>query len=113
MGGGASASPPTTKVITCRHPAWPLGGRGDSGGGQREKIVEDVKRRAMDFVDQNAGLIRQLALDIHARPESNYQEFYASGRASELLEEFACDVVRGLADFPTAFAATIRGSRDG
>ena len=75
--------------------------------------MEDVKQRAMAFVDQNAGVIRQLALDIHARPEPNYQEFYASARATELLAEFACDVAQGVADLPTAFTATIRGSRDG
>ncbi len=76
--------------------------------------MEDVKRRAMDFVDQNAGLIRQLALDIHARPEPNYQEFYASGRAAEVLDEFACDV--GCGASPTCQPRSPRrsaASRDG
>jgi amidohydrolase len=75
--------------------------------------MNNVRQRALDFVDQNAGLIRQLALDIHARPEPNYQEYYAAARASDLLDEFGCAVERGVADLPTAFKAKIHGNRAG
>jgi amidohydrolase len=78
-----------------------------------EDFVEDVKQRAMTFVDQNAALIRQLALDIHAHPEPNYQEVYASTRATALLDEFACATTLGVAELPTAFTATIQGAGDG
>jgi amidohydrolase len=75
--------------------------------------VEALKHQAMQFVDLNAELIRQLALDIHAHPEPNYEEVFASTRAAEMLDEFGFDVERGAADLPTAFVATCRGTRPG
>jgi amidohydrolase len=74
---------------------------------------ETTKQRATQFVDLNAALIRQLALDIHARPEPNYEEFFASQRAAEMLDEFGCNVEREVAGLPTAFVATARGARPG
>lgn len=75
--------------------------------------VAAIKQQAMHFVDLNAELIRQLALDIHARPEPNYEEVFASARAAEVLDEFGFDVARGVANLPTAFVATCRGTRPG
>ncbi|MDF2757863.1 MAG: Amidohydrolase [Thermomicrobiales bacterium] len=75
--------------------------------------VDAIKQQAMQFVDLNAELIRQLALDIHARPEPNYEEVFASARATEVLDEFGFDVEHGVADLPTAFVATCRGTRPG
>jgi amidohydrolase len=75
--------------------------------------IASIKQQAMRVVDANAELIRQLALDIHARPEPNYQEFFASGRAAEMLDEFGFEVEREAAGLPTAFVATARGATPG
>jgi amidohydrolase len=75
--------------------------------------VSSIKQQAMLFVDANAELIQKLALEIHARPEPNYQEFFASGRAAEMLDEFGFDVVREAAGLPTAFVATTGGATPG
>jgi amidohydrolase len=72
-----------------------------------------IKQRATEFVDLNAAAIRQLALEIHAHPEPNYEEVFASQRATELLAEFGFDVERGVAGLPTAFMATCAGGRPG
>ena len=42
--------------------------------------VDAIKQQAMQFVDLNAELIRQLALDIHARPEPNCEGLRLSSR---------------------------------
>jgi amidohydrolase len=77
------------------------------------EAVTAVKQRAMQCVDEHAALIHRLALEIHARPEPNFEEFFASARAAELLEEFGFDVEREVAGLPTAFVATCRGARPG
>lgn len=75
--------------------------------------IASIKQQAMHVVDANAELIRQLALEIHARPEPNYQEFFASGRAAGMLDEFGFDVEREAAGLPTAFVATAGGQNPG
>lgn len=75
--------------------------------------MDDLKARADRFIDQHAEMIRRLALEIHARPEPNYQEFFASERATDLLEEFGLAVEPGVAGLPTAFVATSGGPRPG
>ncbi len=55
----------------------------------------------------------ELSLDIHAHPELNYQEFYASKRLADLLEAQGFTVERGVGNVPTAFRATLKGQGDG
>ena len=75
--------------------------------------IASIKQQAMHVIDANADLIRQLALEIHARPEPNYQEFFASGRAAGMLDEFGFEVEREAAGLPTAFVATAGGQNPG
>lgn len=47
-----------------------------------------------------------LSLDLHARPELALAETYAAERLSGMLERSGFDIVRGVADLPTAFVAS-------
>ena len=50
-----------------------------------------------------------IALDIHAHPELNYQEFYAAKLLSDTLEAHDFAVERGIGGVETAFRATMEG----
>lgn len=75
--------------------------------------IASIKQQAMHVIDANADLIRRLALEIHARPEPNYQEFFASDRAASILDEFGFEVEREAAGLPTSFVATAGGQNPG
>ena len=51
----------------------------------------------------------ELALDIHAHPELNYQEQHAAQLLSETLEKHGFKVERGVGGVETAFTATLPG----
>ena len=50
-----------------------------------------------------------IALDIHAHPELNYQEFHAAKLLSDTLEAHDFTVERGIGGVETAFRATLEG----
>ncbi len=50
-----------------------------------------------------------IALDIHAHPELNYQEFHAAKLLSDTLEAHEFAVERGIGGVETAFRATLEG----
>ena len=51
----------------------------------------------------------EVALDIHAHPELNYQEQHAAGLLSGALERHGFQVERGVGGVDTAFTATLSG----
>jgi len=51
----------------------------------------------------------EVALDIHAHPELNYQEQHAAGLLSATLEQHGFQVERGVGGVETAFTATLPG----
>ena len=51
----------------------------------------------------------EVALDIHAHPELNYQEQHAAGLLSGTLERHGFQVERGVGGVDTAFTATLSG----
>ena len=51
----------------------------------------------------------ELAKDIHAHPELNYQEFYSANLLASFLEQQGIEVERGVGQVETAFRATLRG----
>jgi amidohydrolase len=51
----------------------------------------------------------EVALDIHAHPELNYQEQHAAGLLSDTLEQHGFMVERGVGGVETAFTATLSG----
>lgn len=69
----------------------------------RESIVQTV--------DEHSKTLLGISHDIHAHPETNYEERFASARLCDELESAGYRIERGIADIPTAFRATTgRGS---
>lgn len=53
--------------------------------------------------------LADIALDIHAHPETNYQEYHAAAVLSDTLEKHGFSVERGSGGVETAFRATLEG----
>jgi amidohydrolase len=68
-------------------------------------LEQDILR-AIDSAQQE---LIDLSLDIHAHPETNYQEFYSSARLADTLERRGFQVERGVGQVATAFRATLQG----
>jgi len=70
-------------------------------------VAVDQKRAAiLSAIDDNADAIIALSKFIHAHPEIAMQEFKSSAACADFLEKHGFRVDRGVADIPTAFAAT-------
>ncbi|MEZ4507460.1 MAG: M20 family metallopeptidase [Thermomicrobiales bacterium] len=70
------------------------------------------RQRALDAIDSNAAVLRDVSQFIHDHPEIALEEVRSSAAAADLLERFGFDVERGIAGLPTAFRATT-GSNGG
>lgn len=65
---------------------------------EAQREVEQISRMLIDCSDWMA-----------ANPELGLQEYQASAKLTEMLEEFGADVERGIAGLDTAFRATLPG----
>jgi amidohydrolase len=68
---------------------------------------EDLKQRAAAEIEVEEPRLIDLSKAIQADPEPGYEEFEASGRLTDALEERGFVVERGVAGLPTAFSATL------
>ncbi len=68
-----------------------------------------LKERAEREVDQVRDLLIRCSDWMADNPEIGLQEYQASARLTEMLEEFGATVERGIAGMPTAFRATLPG----
>ena len=71
-----------------------------------KQSLSDTSARAIDGA--RAELV-EVALDIHAHPELNYQEQHAAKLLSGVLEKHGFRVERGVGGVETAFTATLTG----
>ena len=71
----------------------------------REKIVS--------YAEERYPVYRQIALDIHARPETSNHEYYACERLSEQLRQEGFDITVDVAGHPTGFTAVHRSGKPG
>ena len=60
-------------------------------------------------IDSNRPELAEIAKDIHAHPELNYQERHAATLLSGSLEKYGFSVERGVGGVETAFRATLPG----
>ena len=60
----------------------------------------------LEYVDRQYPIYRQIALDIHARPEVSNYEFFACKTLSKQLEKEGFDVKVDVAGHRTGFTAT-------
>ena len=72
---------------------------------QREQILE--------YADRQYPLYRQIALDIHANPETSNHETFACGRLSEQLKAEGFAVTVDVAGHPTGFIASWKAEKPG
>ncbi len=73
----------------------------------REISVETAREAAIAAIDAAADSLVRLSKFIHSHPEIALQEYESSAACSEFLEERGFEVTRGVAELPTAFAATV------
>ncbi len=71
--------------------------------------VAALKEAAQREVDHIAGQLIACSDWMADNPELGLQEFKASARLCDMLEEFGAEVERGIAGLPTAFRATLPG----
>jgi len=75
--------------------------------------VSELKAKAIAEIDRRRDEIVGISCRIHANPELAFQEHQAAEWLSGWLEANGFEVERGIADLPTAFRATLRGSGEG
>lgn len=73
----------------------------------------ELKKRALVALAAVETEARELALRIHAHPETGFEEHQASAWIAEMLERHGLDVERGAGGIPTALAARARGTAHG
>ena len=72
-----------------------------------------LDQRLLDAIDEQRGLIFEVADAIHAHPEIGYQEVFASDLLTCVFSEQGFQVERGVCDMPTAFVARLDSDRPG
>ena len=72
-----------------------------------------LRESILNYADQQDPVYRQIALDIHAHPETSNHEDFACARLSEQLRQEGFEVTVGVAGHPTGFSAVYRSNRPG
>ena len=72
-----------------------------------------IRETILAYADRQDAVYRQIALDIHARPEVSNYEFFACERLSRQLTEEGFQVTVDVAGHRTGFAASYRAARPG
>lgn len=80
---------------------------------QLPALPETDEKMLRERLDQVSELLLGVSHEIHARPETRYEEVFASGLLARRLEDDGFEVVKPLADLPTAFSATYDTGRPG
>ena len=65
------------------------------------------------YADAQYPVYRQMALDIHARPETSNHEYFACGLLAGQLRKEGFDVTVDVAGHPTGFSAVYKSGRPG
>ena len=67
----------------------------------------------LSFAEARYPVYRQIALDIHAKPETSNHEHFACGRLSDQLKAEGFEVTVDVAGHPTGFTAVYKSSKPG
>ena len=67
----------------------------------------------LSFAEARYPVYRQIALDIHAKPETSNHEYFACGRLSDQLKAEGFEVTVDVAGHPTGFTAVYKSSKPG
>ena len=72
-----------------------------------------MKKRICDYADSQAAVYRQIALEIHAKPEVSNYEFFACQRLSDQMKAEGFDVSVDVAGHRTGFTACYKAPKPG
>ena len=72
-----------------------------------------MKKRICDYADSQAAVYRQIALEIHAKPEVSNYEFFACQRLSDQMKAEGFDVQVDVAGHRTGFTACYKSPKPG
>ena len=75
--------------------------------------MDESQKRVIDRIDREAGALIELSKFIHAHPEIAMEEVESSAACAKFAEDRGFQVSRGVANLPTAFAATMGSGQDG
>jgi amidohydrolase len=75
--------------------------------------IQGIKTRALAALESLQSEARDLALRIHATPETAFEEHRAAEWVGEALHRHGYEVEQGVADLPTALIARARGAAPG
>lgn len=75
--------------------------------------MSTLRERIVRYVDENLEQYKQIALDIHERPEVSNYEFFACKRLSENLKAQGFQVELNAAGHRTGFAASYKSAKPG
>ena len=67
----------------------------------------------LDYTEKQYGVYRDLALRIHAKPETSNHEYFACGLLSEQLKKEGFEVAVDVAGHPTGFTAVYKAKKPG
>ena len=73
----------------------------------------NLDQRLLAAIDEQRGLVFEVADAIHAHPEIGYEEVFASDLLTRVFAEQGFQVERGVCDMPTAFVARLDSGRPG
>ncbi len=76
-------------------------------------MADSLEQRLLDAIDAHRALIFDVSDQIHAHPELQYQEVFASDLLTRTFEAHGFAVERGVCDMPTAFVARIDSGKPG
>ena len=75
--------------------------------------IADLKKKVQREIDEIAPQLIECSDWMADNPELGLQEYQASARLTQMLEDAGAVVERGIAELPTAFQATLAGSHSG
>lgn len=76
-------------------------------------MTNPLEQRLLDAIDAHRPLIFDVSDQIHAHPELQYQEVFASDLLTRTFEANGFAVERGVCDMPTAFVARVDSGKPG
>ena len=73
----------------------------------------DLREKILAYAEKQYPIYRQIALDLHARPETSNHEYFACETLSDRLRAEGFEVTVGVAGHPTGFTAVYRSAKPG
>ncbi|MFM8002422.1 MAG: hypothetical protein ACKPAJ_08440, partial [Actinomycetota bacterium] len=73
------------------------------------EMVSDLKREVSDDIDRRSSDLVEISRQIHAHPETNFEEHFAHKILTDYIADQKLSVERGAYDLDTAFDVSVKG----